>query len=231
MKIIGLIPAFNEEENIVDTVSSLLLSCPDVDYVVINDCSTDQTRSILRKNNFNYLDLPINLGIGGAMQTGYKYALEHEYDIAFQFDGDGQHRAEYIQDLINPIIEGDADLVIGSRFINCEGYQSSNIRRTGINILRWTIKVTTGVTIHDVTSGFRAVDKKLMTFFAQNYAQDYPEPESVVAAIVNGCKVVEVPTEMNERKKGKSSIGKTKAVYYMIKVTLAIFFYKLIGKK
>lgn len=164
------------------------------------------------------------------MQTGYKYALEHEYDIAFQFDGDGQHRAEYIQDLINPIIEGDADLVIGSRFINYEGYQSSNIRRTGINILRWTIKVTTGVTIHDVTSGFRAVDKKLMTF-AQNYAQDYPEPESVVAAIVNGCKVVEVPTEMNERKKGKSSIGKTEIRLLYDKVTLAIFFYKLIGKK
>lgn len=231
MKVLVIIPAYNEALNIVNTVENLTKTCPWVDYVVVNDCSRDNTAQICKEHGYNYLSLPINLGIGGGMQCGYRYAFDKGYDIAVQFDGDGQHNAEYIKDLVAPIEAGEAELVIGSRFIQREGFQTSFMRRMGINILGLTLRVCGKVNITDATSGFRAVSKDVIEFFSHHYAQDYPEPESIIAARVSGFRVKEVPVVMNERTAGESSINTFKSIYYMIKVTLAIVIYKLVGKK
>lgn len=231
MKTLVIIPAYNEAPNIVHTVESLKAACPDVDYVVVNDCSGDDTAKICEEHGYTYLNLPINLGIGGGMQTGYRYAAENGYDIAIQMDGDGQHNAEYIPDLIALIEKGAADLVIGSRFINKEGFQTSGMRRAGINILNTVLWLCGHVRVTDATSGFRAASRGVITFFAHNYAQDYPEPESIIAVNASGFKVKEVPVIMNERTAGVSSISPWKSVYYMIKVTLAIVIYRIAGKK
>ena len=171
MKTLVIIPAYNEAPNIVHTVESLKAACPDVDYVVVNDCSGDDTAKICEEHGYTYLNLPINLGIGGGMQTGYRYAAENGYDIAIQMDGDGQHNAEYIPDLIAPIEKGEADLVIGSRFINKEGFQTSGMRRAGINILNTVLRLCGHVRVTDATSGFRAASRGVITFFAHNYAR------------------------------------------------------------
>lgn len=231
MKTLVIIPAYNEAENIVHTVESLKAACPEVDYIIVNDCSSDATEQVCESHGFAYLSLPINLGIGGGMQTGYRYAAEHGYDIAVQMDGDGQHNAEYIRDLIAPIERGEAELVIGSRFINKEGFQTSGMRRAGIGVLNTVLRIFGRVRITDATSGFRAASKGVIAFFAQNYAQDYPEPESIIAVNANGFRVKEVPVVMNERTAGVSSISPWKSVYYMIKVTLAIVIYRIAGKK
>lgn len=225
-KLLVIIPAYNEEAAILKTVESLKSCTPAVDYVVINDCSRDNTRQVLRDAGMNYVDLPLNLGIGGGVQTGFKYAVEHDYDVAIQFDGDGQHRADYIQTIVQPILDGEADMVVGSRFIpsgNMEaGFKSSRMRRAGINIIRVLIKLCTGCTIYDTTSGFRAFSKDVIRCFADDYAQDYPEPEAIITALYRGFRVKEVPVLMNERQGGVSSINALKSAYYMIKVTLAI---------
>lgn len=156
------------------------------------------------------------------MQTGYKYADEEGYDIAIQFDGDGQHNSMYLNDLDRLIICEQADLVVGSRFINNEGFQSSIFRRMGIRYFSLLIKILTGKKLTDVTSGFRACNKKVIKYFAYNYPSDYPEPESIVDLLKNDFTVKEIPVVMNERMHGKSSISQIKAVYYMLKVTLAI---------
>lgn len=231
MKALVIIPAYNEAENIVNTVNELTSECPDVDYIIVNDCSQDDTKRICESHSFNYISLPINLGIGGGMQTGYKYAAEHGYDVAIQFDGDGQHNAKYISSLIEPIEKGEASLVIGSRFINREGFQTSFMRRMGIGLLGFVLRICGGVKITDATSGFRAVSKDLIEFFAQNYAQDYPEPESIIAARLSGFSIKEVPVVMNERTAGVSSINPIRSVYYMIKVTLAILMYRIVGNR
>lgn len=231
MRTLVIIPAYNEAENIVNTVTTLTTTCPFVDYVIINDCSKDDTAKICKENGYNFVSLPINLGIGGGMQTGYKYAMENGYDIAIQFDGDGQHNAEYIKDIIKPIEDGEADLVIGSRFINKEGFQTSFMRRFGINVLGAVLRICGKVKVTDATSGFRAASRPVIEFFSNYYAQDYPEPEAIIATSVSGFRVKEVPVVMNERTAGVSSISSFKSVYYMIKVTLAILIYKLVGKR
>lgn len=229
MKALVIIPAYNEQENIQKTIRDLERNCPDVDYVVINDCSTDATASILAQKQCKYIDLPVNLGIGGGVQTGYLYAEAHDYDIAIQMDGDGQHNAKYIKDLIAPILSGNADFVIGSRYITKEGFQSSFMRRIGINLLSKLIQVCSGVKVLDVTSGFRAVNKAYIHLFAQEYAQDYPEPEAIVLAACRGAKICEVPVVMNGRENGISSISGLKSIYYMIKVSLSIILLRLTG--
>lgn len=225
MKILVIIPAYNESENIEKFVNQLEEKInKDIDYLIINDCSTDNTKEILIKNNYNFIDLPINLGIGGAVQTGYMFAKEYDYDIAIQMDGDGQHKPEYLYDLIAKIEDGSADIVIGSRFVNDNnyGFQSTFLRRIGIKYLSNLIMFYTKQRIYDVTSGFRAVNKKYIEFYSHTYAQDYPEPEAIITAIKNGGKVVEVPVLMQERMGGKSSINLLKSIYYMIKVTMAV---------
>lgn len=159
-KVLVIIPAYNEEENILNTVKNIMTFCPEMDYVVINDCSRDRTVQVLKENHMNFISLPCNLGIGGGVQTGYQYATENGYDIAVQFDGDGQHQAKYLHDLIKPIVDGQADIVIGSRFLEKEGFQSTELRRFGIHFLSGLIRLLCHVHISDVTSGMRAVNKE-----------------------------------------------------------------------
>ncbi|CDF11607.1 glycosyltransferase involved in cell wall biogenesis [Mycoplasma sp. CAG:776] len=225
MKVLMIIPAYNEEKNIIKTISKLKeikLKDHTLDYIVINDGSTDQTKKVCKENKINMIDLPFNLGIGGAVQTGYKYAYYNNYDIAIQYDGDGQHDGNYIKDLIEEIKKGN-NIVIGSRFVSeLSTFKSSKMRRLGKEILSILIKIFTGKKIYDPTSGFRAADKEIIKLFANDYPSDYPEPDTIVSVIKKGYKVSEVPVKMNERENGKSSINPLKAVYYMIKVSLAI---------
>lgn len=223
LRTIAIVPAFNEEESILAAVRDLRENAPFVDVLVVNDGSSDGTSRLLEENNVDHIDLIRNLGIGAAVQTGYKYALKEGYDIAIQFDGDGQHSAKYIADLVEPITNGDADLVVGSRFKgDIEGFKSSPLRRLGITILSAVLKLASTNKIEDVTSGFRAADKEVISLFANYYPDDYPEPESLALVARKGLRVSEVPVSMNERVGGVSSINKMDSVYYMIKVTLAI---------
>lgn len=226
MKVLMIIPAYNEELNIKRTVDSIIKynkkSKYDIDYVVINDGSTDETYKICLENKFNVINLIKNLGIGGAVRTGYKYAYDNNYDVAIQFDGDHQHDENYIDSLVEEI-ENGYDFVIGSRFIsNLSKFRSSSARRLGINILSFLIKLTTGFKIYDPTSGFRAANKKVIKIFSQTYPIEYPEPESSVYLIRKKFKVKEVPVEMRERKFGTSSIKPLKSVYYMFSVAISI---------
>jgi hypothetical protein len=227
MKTLVIIPAYNEADNIGAVLKNLTEYAPEMDYLVVNDCSIDKTVEILKEYNANYVDLPVNLGIGGGVQTGYLYAYKNGYDIAIQMDGDGQHDAKFLKALIKPIQDGQADVVIGSRYILKEGFQSSFMRRVGIKGLSILIKLTTGINVNDVTSGFRAINKDMIALFAHEYAQDYPEPEAIVMAVCHGAKVVEVPVRMNERAGGKSSISGLKSIYYMVKVSLSIMLLRI----
>lgn len=231
MRTLVIIPAYNEQGNILNTISDIKQNAGDVDYIVINDCSTDNTVDILQANGAHYLNLPVNLGIGGGVQSGYRYAKEHNYDIAIQFDGDGQHMAAYLKDLIAPIERGEADVTIGSRFIKKEGFQSSALRRLGINFLSTLIHVLCGVKVLDVTSGMRAVNRDMIAFFADNYSQDYPEPEAILASGLRGARVTEVPVQMRERQSGVSSINFSRSIYYMIKVSLALLLYRASNRR
>lgn len=223
-KVLVIVPAFNEATNILAVVQDIEENAPFVNgIIVVNDGSTDTTEKLLIENKIPHINLIENLGIGGAVQTGYKYALKNGYDIAVQFDGDGQHNARYIKDLITPIIEKDVNLTVGSRFKgDTVGFKSSFMRRIGINILSIILKMASTNKIEDVTSGFRAADREAIKLFAQYYPADYPEPESLALIARKGLSVYEVPVSMRERAGGVSSIRKMDSVYYMIKVALAI---------
>lgn len=227
MKKIVIIPAFNESESIAKTVNNIRRFAPDYDIVVINDCSKDNTLEICRNNDIPVLDLPINLGIGGAVQTGYLYALKNDYDLAIQMDGDGQHDARYLALMEKTLVRENADMVIGSRFIKKEGFQSSGIRRVGIGIFRFLSGNLFGKAITDATSGMRMCNKRTIELFVKDYPRDYPEPETVCRLLRKHYKIVEVPVVMRERETGESSISMRKAVYYMIKVTLSILIERL----
>ncbi len=222
LKTLVLIPCYNEEANIERVIERLIATCPDVDYLIINDCSTDNSEAILRAKAYNHVTLPVNLGIGGGIQTGYRYAKEHDYDITVQMDGDGQHNPAYLHVVTAPIAAGTLDMCIGSRFIEKEGFQTSFMRRFGITLLSALIKLLTGERIFDVTSGFRATSKSLTAFFADHYAADYPEPEAILEASLRGYRVGEAPVIMEERLGGVSSIRSFKSAYYMIKVSLSL---------
>lgn len=231
MKILVIIPAYNEEESILNVITKLNRDMEQADYVVVNDCSTDATIERLQETEASYLNLPVNLGIGGGVQTGYKYALLNDYDIAIQIDGDGQHDTNYLQDVIQPIIDGEKDIVIGSRFLKKEGFQSSGMRRVGITFLSALIQLCSGIKIYDVTSGFRAVNREYIRLYASDYPVDYPEPEAIVMAALEGARIGEVPVIMKERVSGKSSISALKSVYYMIKVSLAVILCRVTHRK
>ena len=231
IKKIIIIPAYNEEESIIRTVSSIQQDAPDFDDIVINDCSTDSTKKLLLKNHINHINLPVNLGIGGAVQTGYLYAKRSGYDIAVQMDGDGQHVPKYLNQMADILSRDEADMVIGSRFINKTGFQSSHLRRIGIKYFSGLVCLCTGKRITDPTSGQRMVGKRIIAQFAEDYPKDYPEPETVVAILREGYTIKEIPVEMHERENGRSSIGFLNAVYYMIKVTLAILMVTTKGRK
>ena len=222
MKILVIIPCYNEQESIERVIENLKANAPFADYLIVNDCSTDKTLGILQVNGMNYINNPVNLGIGGGVQAGYLYARENGYDVAVQMDGDGQHDPKYLEKVCAPVIDGTYDMCIGSRFIEKEGFQSSFMRRLGINIISFMIKLFTGKKIYDVTSGYRACNKELINFFADNYADDYPEPEAIITSVLSGFKVGEVPVVMVERQGGTSSIRSLKSAYYMVKVCLAL---------
>ncbi|HHJ6911055.1 TPA: glycosyltransferase family 2 protein [Streptococcus pyogenes] len=226
-----MIPAYNESSNIVNTIRTIESDAPDFDYIIIDDCSTDNTLAICQKQGFNVISLPINLGIGGAVQTGYRYAQRCGYDVAVQVDGDGQHNPCYLEKMVEVLVQSSVNMVIGSRFITKEGFQSSFARRIGIKYFTWLIALLTGKKITDATSGLRLIDRSLIERFANHYPDDYPEPETVVDVLVSHFKVKEIPVVMNERQGGVSSISLTKSVYYMIKVTLAILVVRLKGNR
>lgn len=227
MKVLIIIPAYNEADNIEKLVDNLISNYPEYDYIIVNDGSTDATKNICLKNRYQFLSLPINMGIGGAVQAGYRYARDNDYDAAVQIDGDGQHDVAYLKEMLKILESGQADAVIGSRFVDKEGYQSSKLRRVGINFLSVLGWMLTGVRVKDITSGYRVVNKKFITIFAEDYPADYPEPEALVIVAVHGGKVVEYPVIMRERENGESSITLKKSIYYMCKVTIAMLIRRL----
>ncbi len=227
MKIAAVIPAYNEEKSIaavVESINELRAHGIDITAIVVNDCSKDNTAAVTSKADCILLNLPVNLGIGGAVQTGFKFALRNHFDIAIQVDGDGQHPANEIPNLIAPIINNLADVVIGSRFIEKTGFQSSSLRRGGIKYFKFVHRLLVNVQFTDSTSGFRALNKKALTIVDEYYPDEYPEPEAIVLYAFNDLKILEIPVEMRERQGGVSSINTLSGIYYMIKVTLAIIF-------
>ena len=231
-KVLLIIPAYNEEKNILTVYKNICdynkKAKTKLDVVFINDGSIDATEKILCENKINHIKLIQNLGIGGAVQTGYKYALYNDYDIAIQFDGDGQHNVNYVEALIKPILEENVDMAIGSRFIDSSSseFKSSFLRRVGIKLISSCIHFKTRVRIYDTTSGFRASNKNAIAMFAIHYPLEYPEPISSVDVILSGMKIKEVPVSMNERLAGKSSINSWKNIYYMVNVVLSILLRK-----
>lgn len=233
MKTLLIIPAYNEEENILNTVNSIKEYNENLEFVVINDGSDDNTLKILEDNNINHVNLIDNLGIGGAVQTGYKYAFENNYDIAIQFDGDGQHDVRYVKNICEAIIAGEADMCIGSRYLDktTSEFKSTLMRRFGKNIISFIIKLFCRKKITDPTSGFRAVNKEIIEIFANDYPSDYPEPESVATILRSGYRVSEVPVNMKERANGKSFVNIGTSILYMVKVNLAIILSSIKTKK
>ena len=224
MKILAIVPSFNEEENIAGVIESIKRAEPLVDILVVNDGSNDRTGEVARSSGLaRVVNLPCNLGIGGAVQTGFIFAKREGYDIAFQFDGDGQHIASEIEKILVPVRNDLADVVIGSRFCGKdEGYRSTFSRRLGIKVFEIVNSVLIRQRITDNTSGFRAYNRKAIHFLARNYPMDYPEPEAIFILGKNGFRLKEVPVLMRERGRGRSSISGIVSLYYMIKVLLAL---------
>ncbi len=220
-KVLIIVPAHNEEAALPGVIADLREHQPEADIVVVDDASIDDTATTAERHGAGVLRLPLNLGIGGAVQTGFRYARERGYDYALQVDGDGQHPAEAVGRLLAPVRDGSADVVIGSRFLTGEGFQSTFLRRVGIAMFRLLCRVTTGRTITDSTSGFRAYNASAIAFLADTYPSDYPEVEAAIILSHNRFRIVEVPVEMRERQGGRSSITLGRSAYYMVKVILA----------
>lgn len=222
-RILAIIPAYNEADNIGKVVEEVLSSGIGIVPLVIDDGSKDATAEQARRAGAEVVTLPFNLGIGGAVQTGYRWADENGFDVAVQIDGDGQHDPSFLSKLLSPVVEGKADCSVGSRFTEVtDGFRSSKMRRVGIRFFVGLIRLLTGLRCSDPTSGFRAVNRRLIRIFAAHYPHDFPEPEAIVIARRLGARIVEVPVVMRPRGSGKSTIGKLKSPYYMIKVTAAI---------
>ena len=222
-KILVIVPAYNESGNVGRTIKEIHRNQPDMNIVVINDGSTDSTRQEAQAALVPVVSLPFNLGIGGAVQTGFVYAVDNGFDMALQIDGDGQHDPAFIQALIDPLLRDECDMVIGSRFIGpYQGYRSSFVRRIGIHFFASLISLLTGYKVTDSTSGFRAFNQKALRVFSRSYPTDFPEPESIVMAKRFGLRLTEVPVQMRKRLVGHSSIRYLITLYYMLKVTFAI---------
>lgn len=228
MKILIIIPAYNEESNIERVVENLIQNFPQYDYVVVNDGSKDSTADICRKKHYNLIDLPVNLGLSGAVQAGMRYAVKMGYDAAVQFDGDGQHRAEYIGVLAEKIEEGSAEIAIGSRFVTEK--KQRTLRMLGNNILSFIVKITTGYRMTDPTSGMRMFDKGVLSEFVfdMNYG---PEPDTISYLIKQGVKVKEVQVKMDERIAGESYLNLARSMKYMILMSFSILFMQRFRKR
>jgi glycosyltransferase involved in cell wall biosynthesis len=229
LKVLVIVPAHNEEKSIGATLEEIKEKAPFVDIIVVNDGSTDATVEIAQQHRVKVLNLPINLGIGGAVQTGFKYAMLKSYDIAIQIDADGQHDPSYIGSLIQPLVEGRADIVIGSRYLDKDPIEAPLIRHIGIKYFSWLTSILIGYKITDCTSGYRALNSRAIEYFSNNYPVDFPDAEALIMAHKAGLKIVEVPVKFRKRSAGKSSLRSIRLLYYPPKETLAII--KLITKK
>jgi glycosyltransferase involved in cell wall biosynthesis len=224
LKKIAIVPAFNEEKTIGGVLSEIKEFCRDFEIVVIDDGSSDKTAKIAETiPGVRVITLPINVGIGGAVQTGFIYARKNNFDIAVQIDADGQHKPAEVKKLLEPILKDEADAVVGSRFIEKGAYRGGISRKLGIKLFELTNRLLLGEKITDSTSGFRAYNSRAADVLSRNYPDDYPEPEAVFILKRKGLRIREVPVEMIGRRAGRSSIGLLGSVYYMIKVFLAIF--------
>ena len=226
-KVLLIIPAYNEELNIEKTVKDVTKNTK-YDYIVINDCSKDNTKQVCEKNGFNILSLPVNYGLTSGIQVGMKYAYENGYDIAIQFDGDGQHEAKYVKDLIAEIENKNCNIAIGSRFVTKN--RPKSMRMLGNTLISAAIKMVTGKTIKDPTSGMRAYDKKSIEQFVKNESLT-PEPDTIVYMLKKGMKVKEVQVEMKEREFGESYLNPIKSIEYMTNMFFSILFIRAITKK
>lgn len=227
MKVLIIVPAYNEAQNIEKTVKDITTNT-DYDYIVINDSSKDNTKEVCEKNNFNMLSLPVNFGLTSGIQLGMKYAYQKGYDIAIQFDGDGQHQAKYLKDLVAKIENGQADIAIGSRFANKK--KPFTMRMLGSSMIQFFIKVTTGKTIKDTTSGMRAYNKDAILEFNTNPSLT-PEPDTLVYMIKKGLKVEEVQVEMKDREFGESYLNPIRSIKYMINMLVSIIFIRAVSRK
>ena len=228
LKVLAVIPAYNEEDNIVSTVDDLLRNAPGVDYVVVNDGSSDLTARICRERGFRTIDLPVNLGLAGGFQTGMKFAYEHGYDYALQFDADGQHSAAYVWPMVQQAQSEGSDIVIGSRF--CTQKKPISARMLGSMLITGMIRLTTGQRVEDPASGMRLFNRRMIRSFARNY--DFsPEPDTIALVIRGGGKVSEMQVEMRDRVAGESYLNLTKSVAYMLRVCLSILFIQWFRKK
>jgi glycosyltransferase involved in cell wall biosynthesis len=219
---VAIVPAYNEEGSIGDVIAEIRAVDPEIEIVVIDDGSHDRTAEAAAAKGGRVLRLPFNLGIGGAVQTGYRYAHEQGFDLALRVDGDGQHDPAQFAALAGPVLSGHADVAVGSRFIGRDGYRSSRSRRIAIRILSWTVTLLVGGRVTDPTSGFQVANRRAIALFARDYPHDYPEVEAAVLAAKAGLRRAEVPVAMRERSAGRSSIGAVRSVYYMVKVMLAV---------
>ena len=222
---VAIVPALNEAENIGRVIDELRAFDPGLDVVVVDDGSLDGTAQAAAAKGVRVLRLPFNLGIGGAVQTGFRFAFENDYDIAVRVDGDGQHDPAQLDRVLAPVLNGEADIVVGSRFaaIGASGYRSSRTRRIGIRLLAWVVSRIVGQRVTDTTSGFQALNREGIALFARDYPHDYPEVEATVMVFRHRLRLTEVPVEMRERAAGSSSITALRSIYYMVKVLLAIF--------
>jgi glycosyltransferase involved in cell wall biosynthesis len=220
---IAIVPAYNEERNIGRVLDELRAFDPGLEIVVVSDGSVDRTVAVASEHGAHVIRLPFNLGIGGAVQTGFRYAWEGHYDIAVRVDGDGQHDPAQLARVLEPVLAGEADIVVGSRFAGDAGYRSSAARRVGIRFLAWVVSAIARQRVTDTTSGFQALNRRAIRLFAADYPHDYPEVEGMVMVIRHRLRLREVPVTMRAREHGRSSIGALGSVYYMAKVLLALF--------
>ena len=222
-KILIIVPAYNEEESLHGVIQDLRSHVAQADILVVDDGSCDRTSDVARQAGVSVTNMPFNLGIGGAMQTGFQYARTKGYDIAIQFDGDGQHLAAEIGILLDTLRKGGADIVIGSRFLNRGEYHPPFFRKIGIWIFSRVLSAIIGMPVTDTTSGFRAANRRVIDFFSRIYPEDYPEVESLVLLHRAGMTIAEAPARMRNRTSGRSSITPIRSAYYMVKVLLAVF--------
>jgi glycosyltransferase involved in cell wall biosynthesis len=228
LKRIAIVPAYNEEESVTHVIDEIRAFDRDFEVVVVDDGSTDGTAAAAAGLGAHVVRLPFNLGIGGAVQTGFRYAFEHGFQLAVRVDGDGQHDPSQLDLLLGPVLADEADIAIGSRFRETregdqESYRSSRTRRLGITVLGWTVSALVRRRVTDPTSGFQALNRRAIALFAADYPHDYPEVEAALMVHKHELRMTEVPVRMRERSGGQSSIGALASVYYMVKVLLALF--------